>query len=239
MVRAILDGIKTQTRRVINPQPIGEFSRLIGPAMYAPIVIDRDGIEQPGKEVYGVYTEDGEWGVRCPYGMPGGRLWVKETFVKFDRSHWPPKYGYKADTLGPGFKEIEKARKDLGYKYTPSIFMPRATSRLDLDVLNIRVQRIQEISAEDALAEGIERPLSPNKQSFYELCLTRFMDLWDSINAKPRPRYVTENGKKKIAYYESFPWYEGRETKEYRGKPWYVYGNPWVWAVTFGVCDES
>jgi hypothetical protein len=234
MARAILDGIKTQTRRVINPQPIGEFSRLIGPAMYAPIVIDRDGIEQPEKEVYGVYTEDGEWGVRCPYGMPGGRLWVKETFVDLSRPDRPPHYVYKADMLGPDFEESERKRKSLGYSWRPSIFMPRGASRLTLDVLDIRTQRIQKISQSDVQAEGCTG--SPFGE---EADVLLFPVLWDSINSKPRPRYVTENGKKKIAYYESFPWYEGRETKEYRGKPWYVYGNPWVWAVTFGVCDES
>jgi len=204
MVRAILDGRKTQTRRVIKPQP--EYSRLIGPTMYAPTVIDRDGFDQPGAEIYGVYSEDGEWGVRCPYGRPGDRLWVKETFCQDDGGG----YHYRAteaDTI-PG----------LTAKWTPSIYMPRAASRLELEVADIRVQRIQEISYEDAVAEGIYHE--------YPKAWAQFRDLWDSINAKPRPR---QDG----SYYVSFPWDAGSEVTEHRGRPWYVEGNPWVWVVEF------
>ena len=181
MVRAILEGRKTQTRRVIKPQP-PSGSSLHQPELYAPVVIDRDGIEQPGAEIFGVYTEDGEWGVKCPYGRPGDRLWVRETFLKFDQSHWPPKYGYKADTLGPDFEESEQARKDLGYKWRPSIFMPRAASRLDLEVLGVRVERIQEISSEGAMDEGVYKKIDQPANSF--LPIPAFRELWDSINAK-------------------------------------------------------
>jgi len=152
MVRAILEGRKTQTRRVIKPQPVGSNYRI--------------DLKKPV----------------CPYGRPGDRLWVRETFVRFDRSHWPPKYGYKADTLGPGFEESEQARKDLGYKWRPSIFMPRAASRLDLEVLGVRVERIQEISSEGAMDEGVYKKIDQPANNF--LPIPAFRELWDSINAK-------------------------------------------------------
>lgn len=79
MVRAILDGKKTQTRRIINPQPYEVSSVECG--MYTPTRIDRHGEMYPGAEVFGVWSDtDEEWGVPCPYGQPGDRLWVRESF---------------------------------------------------------------------------------------------------------------------------------------------------------------
>ena len=85
MVRAILDGRKTQTRRILKPQPdlgMSEFERYshIEVGFYNPVVIDKYGNEQPGDEIFGAYTDDGEWGWKCSYGQVGDRLWVKETY---------------------------------------------------------------------------------------------------------------------------------------------------------------
>jgi hypothetical protein len=79
MVRALLDGSKTQTRRVVKlPAYIDEP---ISSGFYHPTVTGRHGQEHPGDEVYGAYTSDGEWARPCPYGQPGDRLWVRETWV--------------------------------------------------------------------------------------------------------------------------------------------------------------
>jgi len=77
MVRALLDGRKTQTRRVLKPQPCDDW--FSGPEWYSPIKVDRHGEEYPGSEVFGIYGD--EWGQRLPYAT-GDRLWVRETLTR-------------------------------------------------------------------------------------------------------------------------------------------------------------
>lgn len=159
MVRAILDGRKTQTRRVCKHQ--WEGSTLLGPEYYEPVVIGSDGQERPGREIYGAYDLDGEFGCKCPY-RPGMELWVRET--------WRPSQvegkAWYAATCGNESHE----------RWKPSIYMPRWASRIQLRVTDVRVERVQEISEMDALAEGIE--LDGNETPF-----SQFVSLWDSINA--------------------------------------------------------
>lgn len=116
MVRAILAGRKTQTRRPVR-------------------------------------FDDDPSGI-CPYGVPGDRLWVRETFCKYYPSEtWPePKALYRADgiTLCATDSEGKKQR------WTPSIHMPRALSRITLEITDARVERVRDISEEEARAEGIE-----------------------------------------------------------------------------------
>src|SRR5690606_197652 len=76
MIRAILAGTKTQTRRAVKPQPSSEWCPKVG--TYHPTMIDRYGEEYPGAEVYG--ASDEREGRVCPYGQPGDRLWVRETW---------------------------------------------------------------------------------------------------------------------------------------------------------------
>lgn len=78
MVRAILAGTKTQTRRVIRAQPHEPGPIVVD--WYHPEHVDRHGEAYPGKLVFGAYDEFGNWGATCPYGAPGDRLWVRETF---------------------------------------------------------------------------------------------------------------------------------------------------------------
>lgn len=98
----------------------------------------------------------------CPFGQPGDRLWVKETFCKYYPSEtWPePKALYRADgiTLCATDSEGKKQR------WTPSIHMPRTLSRITLEITNIHVERVRDISEEDVQAEGFsDRPASNNK----------------------------------------------------------------------------
>lgn len=167
MVRAILDGRKTQTRRTIKPQPMFVSS------IYQPF---SDG------EWWGAAHNSGiRWQGKCPYGAAGDLLWVRETFIiesthEYHGEHIMPDDGRPIKTiLGdcdcseffniPHYRATEPEPHivpyDLEYanddrtRWRPSIFMPRWASRLTLEIIDIRVERLQDISEEDAIAEGI------------------------------------------------------------------------------------
>jgi len=129
MVRAILAGTKTQTRRTVKPQP--DHCHKFPDTGLLPQIGDRE--------------------IKCPYGAPGDRLWVRETWCYFGAgdSH----IGYRAtdeDRLSP----------DAFDKWRPSIHMFRRMSRIDLEIVSVRVERLNDISEADAIAEGVhELPL--------------------------------------------------------------------------------
>lgn len=164
MVRAILKGQKTQTRRVIKPQPPDGVGRIRGPELYEPAKVDRNGELVPGEPVYGVYDDWGEWGAKFPYGQPGDVLWVRETWCN-------------AGVFGYVYRATDSLPVSVKGGWRPSIHMPREAARLFLLIKNVRVERLQDITEEDARAEGaigIE-PISV------------FMNLWNSINGKRYP----------------------------------------------------
>jgi hypothetical protein len=172
MVRARLDGRKTQTRRVMKVQPWPDS--LVTVEHYHPTVINRHGDMQPGKEIFGAHWDDGEFGLRCPYGPPGDTLWVRET--------WAPLPGcvvlnvafYRADT--------KAAPEDV--RWRPSIHMPRWASRITLRITDIRVERLQDISEDDARAEGCPYPAewAGKFVDRDETAKTWFKSLWNKIN---------------------------------------------------------
>ncbi|EML4687803.1 TPA: hypothetical protein U2L42_004569 [Citrobacter amalonaticus] len=143
MVRAILDGRKTQTRRIVKVQPdTPEFGlrRIIESSianeigMYFWSQEDARGIKARSKQFY------------CPYGDVGDRIWVRETFSPVPDHEEPAGCSallYAADGNGPYGK------------WVPSIHMPRWASRLTLEITGVRVERLNDISEEDARAEGI------------------------------------------------------------------------------------
>lgn len=161
-VRAILAGKKTQTRRTLSP----EWWRCLNPEDEE----DRDeGVKQ------------------CPHGAVGDRLWVRETFFEiYDRDTMKPegRYLYAATHHGEVRQMDENGgtalRKD-GTEKSPwksPLFMPRAASRLTLDVTLVRVERLHEISDEDGKAEG-------QGMTWGGGCFHRsYAGLWDAINAK-------------------------------------------------------
>ena len=230
LVCATLEDLKSQTRRVMRPQPDHTLGYKQLPAVSFEQVTmcgewvarGRDG--QPtasfpaGKEC--LRSE-----VRCPYGVAGDRLWVRETFglreMAIDFGAGPEIHDetvYRA--TAPGV-EVDRWR--------PSIHMPRDLSRIDLEVTTVRVERVHAITPEDAIAEGcgpIEGIRGGNPRAW-------FAGLWDTISAKPKPVYGRVDGERVILHYESFPWEDIRETREHRGKPWHVYGNPWVFVIGF------
>lgn len=198
MVRALLDGRKTQTRRVLNPQPPADMG-LVG--IYAPKLT----------AVFGYETPDTDYKVTLRY-MPGDRLWVREawrTHVGSDHvapREISPELLIQYEASGPSFGD------GLSGKVRPSMFMPRWASRLTLTVTDVRVQRLQEISEADAIAEGVPTDDDYAGSFAKEYChhcggsgvhgafgagygmtevdcaecetaKLRFRNLWDSINA--------------------------------------------------------
>lgn len=158
MIRAILDERKNQTRRVVKPQP------------------SRDVLNgAPGfwKEP-SYYTH--VW--KCPYGRPGSVLWVRET--------WLPRAEGKAFLYRADFDPVNAAGTGAMYGgWKPSIHMLRRASRITLEITGVRVQRLQDIKADDAIAEGWPRgqELYPNINTASK-ALDWYRKLWDSINAK-------------------------------------------------------
>lgn len=199
MVRALLAGTKTQTRRVVKPQ----FAADAVPA-------EMGATNEQGHQISG---HSGMWwcdaegnhekAVRCPYGQPSDRLWVRETW-KSSANVRPPisePYIYAAD-LGPtGVTKWAATWK-------PSIHMPRAASRITLEVTSVRVERLQDISRGDAMAEGIQPDVQPGDAA----------PLWRNYST----------GHTTICPIHSY-----RTLWELINGPGSWDANPWVWVVEF------
>lgn len=193
MVKAILAGTKSQTRRVVKPQAPADFHAL---APKTPGSDEWAFSNLTGEEVAKNYA--GKWLlVRCPYGAPGDLLWVKENFrLRADQDDkrpsddwWKSGAWYAAD--GPA--SMPSGCAGGAGKLRPSIFMPRWASRITLRITDVRVERVQDISCADAIAEGI----APAATSATIDCDTpdprrAYASLWDGINAK-REGYAWES----------------------------------------------
>ena len=145
LVRATLEGRKTQTRRPVKPQPSDDI-----------VDVEYDDIAELW---LGNTKEDNDlgfcssWTARCPLGRTGDRLWVRETWA------WPgeEEFIYRADQWAEDM--VAKWKTDPNYpqvKWSPSIHMPRRVCRLVLPLVSVRVERVQDITEEDARAEGVE-----------------------------------------------------------------------------------
>jgi hypothetical protein len=222
MVRAIFDGRKTQTRRVVKCQPPDDVAS-ISVSRYHPTIIDRCGEEAPGAEIFGAFSDDGEWGCKSPYGEPGDRLWVREMYIAFGR--WEMRFSekkgrdqwhfvdmtletsheYRFDGAVPN---VARDAATPAWWRRPSIFMPRSASRALLEVADVRVERLQSINESDARQEGVtieERHkvgycLGPGHGADRPPSIRAFRELWDGLNAAA-------------------------------GTGWDA--NPWVWVVEF------
>lgn len=147
-----------------------EYATLRGPEIYEPTIFGRDGEDHPGKPVFGVYSEDGEWGTACPYGKPGDELVCKETwrFYGRDRGDGPEGgFEYRADLTSRDFTDFAKpnsaftafvAEWDFGRvnKWRSSQNLPQWASRITLPLLDVQVVRVQDVTEADAIACGIE-----------------------------------------------------------------------------------
>jgi hypothetical protein len=198
MVRALLDGRKTQTRRVAKLNAAGR-------------------VKLPGSP-HNWHCEDPDAALACPYGQPGDRLWVRETWQQFWKEEIPAeRYSQQGRSGSPSrrpetMRVVYRADGEISQHpeygeaiWRPSIHMPRWASRILLEITNVRVERVQEISDLDARAEGLEAQASgcgwQVGDKFHSgHSVDCFSKLWDSINAA-------------------------------RGFGWDV--NPWVWVIEF------
>lgn len=201
MVSAILEGRKTMTRRIVKTQPDDE-------CYYLCDTETRDGI-------FGMVIDynqgDENPFVKCPYGTIGDRLWVREAFAESKGLITPTKLFKKTFYRADFVKDDSGERDGWWYqdkfingniKWKPSIHMPRCASRITLKITNIRVERLQEITEDDAIAEGVEQMAVPKPQRIwwknYDPLANKtmavpsvftdprqsFQSLWESINGK-------------------------------------------------------
>lgn len=176
MVRAILAGRKTQTRRVVQPQPEFHGVKSWSRGKWCEACDRWDFYVPTTGGVYTSSTTNGEW--RCPYGVPGARLWVRETWAGDDMKG----FVYRADHPGADLKRGDLDDGDQAIRsWKPSIHMSRWASRLTLEVKSVRVERVQEISEADAKAEGLRERDDPGHQAFAR---DEFARYWNVINAK-------------------------------------------------------
>ncbi len=177
MVRAILEGRKTVTRLGVKPQPEGHYWEWV-PGYVGEYRHEGDNLWHFAHRIPQNPQWDCERQIRCPYGQPGDRLWVRETWCYAwddEREGWtdPERYCYRADGV-----EVINVDDSECSPWKPSIHMPRRASRITLEVTGVRVERLQDISDEQALAEGVDRTNALYKGNSRRL----FADLWDSIN---------------------------------------------------------
>jgi hypothetical protein len=213
MVRALLADAKTQTRRILKLRT--KPNRLI----YSPLY-------QPRLRADGLWSDSHCLPFSCPYGQPGDRLWVRETHAQFavgNRSGKAPQcVAYRATCEGDSFDYVNNGDEIMRIsvsKWTPSIHMPRWASRINLEITEVRVERLQEISEEDAEAEGIEGQSEPTGG--------------DDYNAVYR-NYLATKGDA-----ATYPWLREDPIGSYRSLWNSINGpgswdlNPWVWAISF------
>ena len=164
MVKAILDGRKTQTRRVLKPQPAGEvyWNSLLAEWRWMASDGSDDEVNDP---------------VVIPYA-PGDLLWVREAFAVHEGGPIYDAAGGQMDSVETEI--VYRATDPNGAsRWKPSIYMPRTLSRITLRVTAVKVERLQEISEDDVRAEGVE---FEGERGFRGPPLELFSSLWDSIN---------------------------------------------------------
>lgn len=216
MIRALLDGRKTQTRRLAKFEPregvnlgfSGIVADCLTPETWALV----------SRGAGGCWNERTR-PLRCPYGSPGDLLWVRETWAAVWKTAFPPddprdvNIEYRADTRAnyPGNWEDEEARGNPDApKWRPSIFMPRRASRLTLELTDIRVERLRNISETDAIAEG-----------YPPSCWAPDFSKVPHLESLPHGRL------------SAVAWYRALWDQINGAGAWN--SNPWVWALSFRV----
>lgn len=229
MVRALLDGRKTQTRRVVKPQPVKNgyheekhFFRRIErfPA---------DTWLLPTKKDRFLLAPD--WHTRCPYGAPGDRLWVRETWMPdppIDGS-WSGDISWqderRIDGVPAHYRKPEHCVFAASWdgpqlRWRPGIHMPRWASRLTLEVTEVRVERVQDISEEDAIAEGVEQA---------DTGPLRWVRYRNYMHEREAQGIATSFASPRESFFSIWESINGAES-------WAA--NPWVWVVRFKVVGQ-
>ena len=186
MVQAILAGRKTMTRRTVKPQPLN-------------VTLSPNGLT----------LFDGKLAT-SKHGYAGDRLWVRETHLRLDTGLFGSATMYADDPDYDTCYPDRKAKIQLGWKVVPGIFMPRSASRITLEIIGVRCERLKGITEEDAIREGIESGGCLNCGDDPCLCANphpSFRDsliyIWNKLNPK-------------------YPWDS----------------NPWVWVISFKRLEE-
>jgi hypothetical protein len=190
MVKAILEGRKTQTRRVMKPQPgittssywdLYENGSRFKPIRRIPDYEGEIGGESHAKAIEFMDSESNETR-SCPYGKAGDRLYVRETWQTVFEAYNGQRYTEAKPFRHYKNSWIEYAAtprdEQSPHRWKPSIHMPRKYSRITLEITNIRVEKLQDISHRDALAEGVSYDVSQENGP----PLARFQSLWKEIN---------------------------------------------------------
>lgn len=210
MVRAILDRRKTQTRRVVVPSRYMLRYTQEKHGGFSSVSQGNEAAANAAQSHLALGHVD-----RLPYGQVGDRLWVRETHALVPRTAYARSDGVQ-QTLCPT-EDHDAAvyregwdRSHGGLRWRPSIHMPRWASRISLEIVGVRVERIQDIGGLDALAEGVERhgdyyvggphPKVAGRRKVFTLAWQAYKDIWNNLNEK-------------------------------RGYGWDV--NPWVWVIEF------
>lgn len=211
MVRAILDGRKTQTRRVMKVQPespgfglrfITESLNSRDAGKYFWSQSDACGINKPRSKPFA-----------CPFGQVADRLWVRETFAAFD-ADWkhPGKPHDLKDGPWPNVVYPASVAKIPDGTCRPSIHMPRWASRIMLEITAVRVERLNDISEEDARAEGVGSAI------------------WFAAKGVPEDEWVSL-GKRGAIESSHINQFATLWESIYGGESWSA--NPWCWVIEF------
>jgi hypothetical protein len=179
MVRALLEGRKTQTRRIVKWKVRPESSGVNLSASSFIAGFYHTGVASSGYVLWSMAMgcwNDRTYPIHCPYGEVGDKLWVRETcWINGDQEE--NLVAYRADGEMPDHMK--------GEKWKPSIFMPRWASRITLEITEVRVQRLQEISEEDCRVEGCNGGHdSIPGYGFSATPREHYHDLFESINGK-------------------------------------------------------
>ena len=210
MVRAILDGRKTCTRRLVKPQPDEKHTFPLG------FVTDSTERKEVGCFGFGIDEYGGSIQYAKPPYQPGDILYVRETWqylYELDGNEQiiegTGKYYYAATDTIPFDTYVDASGvTHERVPWRPSIHMPKESARIWLKVTDVRVERLQEITAESALAEGTDKYIHLNGKFDENAILTSFMGIWNStIKNSDLDRYGWD-------------------------------ANPWVWLIEFEPCEK-
>lgn len=219
MVQAIFDDRKTQTRRVLKPQPIAVIERNTGEwdCNERHVQGIRMYHDWPHEVVRTQDQGDRLAAIRCPYGKPGDQLWVRETWRFLGPDRRAGVFQYRADghrrTINRPWRDIEYYMTGFADRrmWRPSIHMPRWASRTLLEVTDVRVERVQDISIADITAEGITST-------------DKYLEWEEHVNAVAPPGSVRQTDREWFAQYWDF-------LNAKKGHSWDA--NPLVWVITF------
>lgn len=213
MVRAVLDGRKAQTRRMLTPRQLKMIDAAASIGECYPL---ESGQQHENSQSY--YRE---W---CPFGAVGDRLWVRETFRVHSRATDVATLVYKASEQQSWTQQTHRVpiamcnKPAVVDKWTPSIHMPRWASRITLEITGVRVERLNNISEQDAASEGVGSAV------------------WFAAKGVPEEQWTSlgEHGAYRASHINSFAslW-----ESIYGEESWQA--NPWVWVIEFKRLDNA